>query len=204
MTFTGAPPAAHCSPAYSSDMPSGNSPLPTPWNTSVERLSTLVLASRCDTFSQPGSPGPQSCTSMVVLVKAEPELAGSVNAILPFHFGSRRSAQDLGPSPAERILVFCRMTSKCTFVPIQRSSGSRNSAGVAPLLLDAYGASSPLFDCNKARLTPQIISPSGFSRSEAMRRNSTPEPASTPSTAMPVSLVKPSKTRRLRLLSLAE
>src|SRR5688572_31915431 len=97
MVFTGAPPAAHTYPAYSSEMPSGYSPLPTPWNTSDARLSTRVLASSCLTFAQPASPPPNRSTSIVTVEYAEPELAGSVKAILPFHFGSSRSAQVLGP-----------------------------------------------------------------------------------------------------------
>src|ERR1051326_7760520 len=100
MTFTGAPFEGHSRPAYASDMPSANSPLPTPWNTRVERLSTLVLASSHATLPQPASPPPHSSASMVRLVKAEPELAGSVTATFSFHFGSSRSAQVFGPASA--------------------------------------------------------------------------------------------------------
>src|SRR5712691_5766039 len=105
MTLTGAPFDAHSRPAYSSDMPSANSPLPTPWNTKVERLSTLVLARSRETLSHPASPPPHSSTSMVRLVKAEPELAGSVKAILPFHRGSMRSAHVFGPASGGMSLV---------------------------------------------------------------------------------------------------
>src|SRR5215471_5685870 len=97
MVLIGAPPAAQMYPAYSSEMPSGYSPLPTPWNTSDERLSTLVLASSSFTLDQPTSPPPKWSTSMVRVEYAEPELAGSVKAILPFHLESRRSAHVFGP-----------------------------------------------------------------------------------------------------------
>src|SRR5262245_3849944 len=101
-------------------MPSGYSPLPTPWNTSDERLSTLVLASSALTLDQPASPPPKWSTSMVTVEYAEPELAGSVKATLPFHLGSRRSAQLLGPWSSGSTLVFCRITSRCRLLPIQR------------------------------------------------------------------------------------
>jgi hypothetical protein len=54
---------------------------------------------------------------------------------------------------------------------------------------------------SSVRLTPQTMSPSGRSRSDWMRRNTTPEPASTGSTSMPVSFWKASNTKRLRLES---
>ena len=76
-------------------------------------------------------------TKEKTLVNAEPELAGSVTAILPFHFGSSRSAQVFGPSSACTSLVFCRTTIRCTLVPIQRSCGSRNSAATASLFFAA-------------------------------------------------------------------
>ena len=56
--------------------------------------------------------------------------------------------------------------------------------------------------CSNERLIPQTISPSGRSFSACRRRTTTPEPAATGSTAIPVSLVKAAKTRSLRVLSL--
>src|SRR5829696_5238655 len=147
-------------------MPSGNSPLPTPWKTRLERLSTLVLASSRATFSHPASPPPQSCASIVKLEYAEPEFAGSVKAILSFHCGSARSAQAFGALSAGTSLVFCRIVSRWTLVPIHRSAGSRNCPGTASLFLDAYGASKDLLALSRRRLTPHTASPSGRSRSD--------------------------------------
>src|SRR5262249_40025264 len=107
-------------------MPSPYSPVPTPWKTNEERLSILALAMSLATFSQPASPPPHMSTSNVMLEYAEPELAGSVKARLPFHLGAVKSSQLLGPSASGTDLVFCSTTSRCRLVPIQRSCGSRN------------------------------------------------------------------------------
>ena len=49
-------------------MPSGYSPLPTPWKTSEERFSTFMFLNSCATFFQPASPPPHMSTSMVTVV----------------------------------------------------------------------------------------------------------------------------------------
>src|SRR3982750_3272915 len=105
-------------------MPSAYSPLPTPWKTSDERLRTFMFANSAFTFFQPASPPPHRSTSMVTVVYAEPELAGSVKAILPLYFGFRRSSHVLGPSLAGSTLVFCVITSTCRLLPIHRLLGS--------------------------------------------------------------------------------
>ena len=118
-------------------MPRPYSPLPTPWNTSAERLRTRVLAKSLSTLLQPALPPPHRSTSIVTLEYADPEFAGSVKAMLPLNFGVVSSSQVFGPCASGIDFVFCRTTSRCRFVPIQRSCGSRNSAGIAFLCSEA-------------------------------------------------------------------
>src|SRR5262245_60765129 len=96
------------------------------------------------------------------------------------------------------------MTIRCRLLPIHRSAASRNSAGVASLFLEPYGAKYCLLVSNSDRLTPQIMSPAGRSFSVWMRLITTPEPAETGSTAIPVSLLKAAKTNLCRVSSLDE
>src|SRR5262245_5163519 len=96
------------------------------------------------------------------------------------------------------------MTIRCRLLPIHRSPASRNSAGVASLFLEPYGAKYGLLVSKSDRLTPQIMSPPGRSFSVWIRLITTPEPAETGSTAIPVSLLKAANTNLCSVSSLDE
>src|SRR5262245_32103048 len=96
------------------------------------------------------------------------------------------------------------MTIRCRLLPIHRSPASRNSVGVASLFLEPYDAKYCLFVSNSDRLTPQMMSPPGRSFSVWIRLITTPDPAETGSTAIPVSLLKAAKTNLCSVSSLDE
>ena len=136
-----------------------------------------------------GSPLPISYSITTRDWNAEEEFTGSPKAILSFNAGFSRS-----PNPSifisPFIFLFTIITVGSENAGVKSFVVLRNSSIMFGSSLETYSMKSSFLEANMASLPAHNTSPSGFAFSEATRFTTSPVPATTTFTLIPVSFSK--------------